>query len=99
MTEVRISEDALADLDDGFWFYEALEEGLGEYFRSSLVADIERLKISAGIHPVVYQNYHRLLSRVFPFGIFYTLEESGAIVWAVIDLRCDPEWIRDRLNK
>jgi hypothetical protein len=30
MIKVRTSKDALADLDDGFWFYEALEEGLGE---------------------------------------------------------------------
>jgi len=79
MTEVRISEDALADLDDGFWFYEGLEEGLGEYFRSCLGADIERLKISAGIHSVVYQDYRPLLSRVFPFGIFYTLENRGPL--------------------
>ena len=30
MTEVRISEDAFQDLNDGFLFYEAQEAGLGE---------------------------------------------------------------------
>lgn len=99
MTKVRISDDALADLNEGFWFYEAQSAGLGEYFGSCLRSDIEGLKISAGIHPVVRQEYHRLLSRVFPFGIFYTLDEVGAVVWAVIDLRRDPEWIRDRLSR
>jgi plasmid stabilization system protein ParE len=62
MTQVRISEDAQQDLDDGYLFYEAQETGLGDYFASCLRADIEGLKISAGIHRVVYRAYHRLLS-------------------------------------
>ena len=71
MIAVRISEDALDDLHDGYLFYEAQEAGLGDYFSTCLRADIEGLKISAGIHRVVYRDYHRVLSRVFPYGIFY----------------------------
>jgi plasmid stabilization system protein ParE len=99
MIGVRISEDAQQDLNDGYLFYEAQEAGLGDYFASCLRADIEGLKLSAGIHRVIYRMYHRLLSRVFPYGIFYTVEGQYAIVWAVIDLRKDPEWIREKLKK
>jgi len=99
MSGVRISEDATQDLDDGYFFYEAQESGLGDYFRSGLQADIDGLKFSAGVHRVVYRGYHRLLSRVFPHGIFYTFENNQAIVWTVIDLRKDPEWIRQKLKK
>ena len=99
MTKIRISDDALADLNEGHWFYEAQDEGLGDYFSSCLRADIESLKLTAGVHKVVYDDYYRLLSRVFPFGIFYTLSEGIAVVWAVIDLRKNPDWIRERLNK
>ena len=53
----------------------------------------------AGIHRVVYRDYHRLLSRVFPFGIFYTMEDEAPVVWAVVDLRRDPECIRRRLTE
>lgn len=98
MITIRISEDALQDLNDGFLFYEAQEPGLGDYFAACLRADIEGLKISAGIHRVVHQDYHRVLSRVFPYGIFYTKERDEAIVWAVIDLRRDPSWIRAHLT-
>jgi hypothetical protein len=52
-----------------------------------------------GIHRIVYQDYHRLLGKVFPYGIFYTMEGDCAVVWAVIDLRNDPEWIRRKLTK
>jgi hypothetical protein len=99
MITVRISEDALQDLNDGFIFYEAQQPGLGDYFATCLRADIEGLRVGAGIHRVVYRDYHRLLSRVFPFGIFYTMEDEAPVVWAVVDLRRDPEWIRRRLTE
>jgi hypothetical protein len=95
--EIQISEDALRDLDDGFLFYETQEAGLGDYFTACLRADIEGLRVSAGIHRIVYRDYHRLLSRVFPYGVFYTMEGDSVIIWAAIDLRRDPEWIRQRL--
>lgn len=98
MNRVRISEDALQDLNDGFLFYEAQEAGLGDYFTLCLSADIEGLKVSAGIHRIVYHDYHRLLSRVFPHGILYTMEGEFAVVWAIIDLRKDPMWIREKLK-
>ena len=99
MIKVQLSEDALQDLNDGFLFYEAQAIGLGDYFAACLKADIEGLKISAGVHRVVYEDYHRLLSRVFPYGIFYTLKGEVAVVWAIIDLRRDPAWIREHLKE
>jgi len=53
MIRVRISEDALEDLNDGSLFYEAQEAGFGDYFAASLRADIEGLRITAGVHRVV----------------------------------------------
>lgn len=50
MIQVNISSDALDDLNDGFRFYEVQERGLGDYFLSQLRADIDSLKITAGIH-------------------------------------------------
>lgn len=98
MIRIKISEDALQDLRDGYLFYEAQQSGLGDYFTTCLRADVESLKIYAGIHRIVYEDYHRLLSRVFPYGVFYTIKEGCAVVWAVIDLRRDPEWMRRKLS-
>lgn len=98
MIQIRLSNEARLDLNEGFWFYETQEPGLGEYFASCLRADIEGLRFTAGTHRLVYADYHRLLSRVFPHGIFYTFEQNCAVIWAVIDLRRNPEWIRKKLN-
>ena len=99
MRGVQISDDALEDPNNGYLFYEAQESGLGEYFAACLRADIEGLRISAGVHRVVYRDYCRLLSKVFPYGIFYTVERECAVVWAVADLRRSPEWVRQRLTE
>ena len=99
MRLIRISDEALDDLSDGYRFYEAQDQGLGDYFTSCLRADIESLRLYAGIHRVVYQEYHRLLSRVFPFGIFYTVEQDAVMIWAILDMRRDPSWIKARLSQ
>jgi plasmid stabilization system protein ParE len=98
MIRIRISNEALDDLDEGYWFYESQESGLGDYFASCLRGDIEGLKIHGGIHRRPQGEYHRFLSRVFPYAIYYTLMLEEIVIWAVIDCRRDPEWIRERLD-
>jgi hypothetical protein len=95
---VEILDQADNDLIDGAHFYEDQESGLGSYFLSSLFADIESLRIHAGVHRKAYNRFHRLLSKRFPFAIFYTVEGDTAFVRAVFDCRKDPAWIRERLK-
>lgn len=47
---IRIAASARRDLDEGYDFYESQEIGLGDYFLSSVKADIESLKVSGGVH-------------------------------------------------
>lgn len=97
MKRILVSEGAFSELNEGFLFYEAQECGLGDYFTACLRADIEGLKVTAGIHREV-QGFHRLVSRVFPHGIFYTVRSNEVTVWAVIDLRRNPDWVSSRLK-
>ncbi len=94
---VRISTDAEQDLTEGYWFYERQSSGLGDYFRSSLIADIDSLAFYAGIHEKEYGCY-RALSKRFPFCVYYRLKEEAIVVIAVLDARRDPLWIRQRLQ-
>ena len=77
MIRVQISGDALDDLTEGFWFYEAQESGLGDYFLSQLRADIDGLKITAGIHRQPHRHVHRLLSRAFRMRSTMSLPTTG----------------------
>jgi hypothetical protein len=96
--KIRILESASQDLIDGFHFYEKQSIGLGNYFIDSLFSDIDSLQIYAGIHPI-YFGYHRMLSKRFPFAIYYKISDNEALVYAVLDCRRSPALIRKQLNK
>lgn len=96
--KIRLLSSAVEDLYEGRLFYERQGEGLGEYFFDSLFSDIDSLTLYAGIHPK-YFGYHRLLSKRFPYAIYYRKEtESVVVVWRVLDLRRNPRKIRQSLE-
>jgi plasmid stabilization system protein ParE len=99
MIKITISEDAFNDLHDGFDFYEDQEVGLGDYFSSQIRADIDGLKITAGIHLQTHRDLHRLLSRRFPYAIFYRFYSDEALILAVVDCRREPGWIEQHLSR
>ncbi|TFG82248.1 MAG: type II toxin-antitoxin system RelE/ParE family toxin [Chromatiales bacterium] len=95
---IKILSSAVDDLHAGRLFYEMQGEGLGEYFFDSLFSDIDALALYAGIHPKVL-GYHRLLSKRFPYAVYYTRDEDLAVVWRVLDLRRHPDRIRRALRR
>ena len=94
---IKILSSAVDDLHAGRLFYEKQGEGLGEYFFDSLFSDIDSLLLYAGIHQKVF-GYHRLLSKRFPYAVYYTLEQDLIVVRRVLDLRQHPDRIRQALK-
>ena len=94
---VVILEDAAEDMDSGRQFYESREPGIGDYFVESILSDLNSLILYAGIHPLRF-GFHRMLSKRFPFGIYYEVEHETAYIYAILDLRRDPLWIRKELK-
>ncbi len=88
---------AQEDLARGFAFYEEQEQGVGNYFLESLFSDIDALRLHAGMHRRVFE-FYRLLSKRFPYAIYYSVEKDTVFVWAVLDCRQDPEKTRERLK-
>jgi len=95
--KVQILDEAEQDLIDGFRFYEAQSRGLGDYFLDSLFSDIDSLQLYAGIHPRYFGHY-RLLSKRFPFAVYYLVVGNVARVCAVLDWRRDPARTEERLK-
>ena len=94
---IKILSSAVADLYAGGLFYEIHGTEAGEYFFNSLFSDIDSLALHGGIHPKVFE-YHRLLSKRFPYAVYYTKEDDLIVVWRVLDLRQDPKLIRKELK-
>lgn len=95
--KVRILEPALGDLIDGFHFYEDQDVGAGRYFLDSLYSDIELLEAILGIHRQPFDNFYRVISKSFPYAIFYSVRETEIWVEAVVDCRRKPTWIRSKI--
>ncbi len=96
--KITILPSASRDIIDGFNFYENQQPGLGSYFVDSLFSDIDSLISYCGIHSVVYNSYYRMLAKRFPFAVYYSIEKNAIIVYAVLDCRRNPSWIRKRLE-
>jgi plasmid stabilization system protein ParE len=94
---IELLDSAENDLLDGFKFYERQSKGLGNYFIESLFSDIESLHLYAGIHSIHF-GYHRLLAKRFPFAIYYKSDKDIIRVYAILDCRRNPAWIRNRLS-
>jgi len=95
--KIVILPSARDDLAPGFQFYENQGEGLGGYFLESLFSDIDSLRLYAGIHRTIFGS-HRLLSKRFPYAIYYAKKSETVSVKAVLDCRRDPTLHRQRLD-
>lgn len=95
---LRILSLAEGDLLSGFQFYERQGSGLGSYFLESLNSDIEALRLYAGAHRRVF-GYHRMLSKRFPFAIYYDVRKEEVRVWRVLDCRRDPHLLKLQLTR
>jgi hypothetical protein len=96
--KIRILTPVERDLEEGYRFYEWQSPGLGSYFLDSLYSDIDSLAYFGGIHQLVF-GYHRHLSKRFPFAIYYRIINNEVVVFAILDCRRNPSWIRERLIK
>ena len=94
--KIRILASAIGDLQDGKDFYDRQGLGVGDYFQDCLFSDIDSLVLYGGIHRKVF-GYHRLLSKRFPYAIYYRMDGDVVVVCRVLDCRRDPQKIRKSL--
>ena len=95
--KIELLDAAEKDLIDGFKFYDRQSKGLGDYFLDTIFSDIESLQIYAGVHALHF-GYHRLLSKRFPFAIYYRIKNKIIQIYAILDCLRNPAWIRERLS-
>ena len=94
---IKILDEAENDIADTMSFYELQKENLGAYFLDSVMSDLESLHIYATVHIRIH-GYYRMLSKRFPFAIYYKVKLDSIYIYAVLDCRKDPTWIDNRLE-
>ncbi len=95
---VELRDEARDDLVNGAAFYREQSVGLDEYFLRCLREDIKKLETTGGIHEK-YRGFHRSLSDIFPYAIYYVVAEEIVDIVAVLDCRQDTKELNTRLGR
>jgi len=95
--KIYLTDNAETHIANGINFYESQKEGLGNYFLDTVSSDIESLHIYYGIH-IKIKNYYRVLSKRFPYAIYYRYDETTIYIYAVLDCRQNPDIIKGQLK-
>lgn len=96
-THVIVLDEVADDMNEGKIFYSHRKPWLGEYFWDSILSDIESLYLYAGIHQFQF-GFQRLISKRFPYAIYYDISDKVVRVVAVLPMRRDPAWIKKKLT-
>ena len=82
--------EARAEFDESHEWYEAQRAGLGEEFDNAINAVLALIEKSPLRFSVVYKDVRRAIVPVFPFRIFYAVEEDRILVTSVFHTSRDP---------
>ena len=94
--EIIFRPEARLEAEEAYRWYEGKRLGLGEELLLVIDAAIEQIQRSPEIGPIVHRNVRRVLTRRFPYGIYYVVESSRLVVIAVFHGRRDPRDLQKR---
>lgn len=77
-------------------WYEAQRTGLGEEFLSCVDAVFSQICRAPEMFPVVHEEVRRVLTRKFPYGVFYMVQDRRVVVLAVYHGSRDPSVWKQR---
>jgi plasmid stabilization system protein ParE len=96
--KIQILDEAQADLREGAEFYEQQNAGLGTYFLDTIFSDINSLILYAGVH-IKLNDHNRLLSKTFPYAVYYQIDGDIIKIYAILDCRRNPKRTIDVLKQ
>ena len=86
---VIVRPRAEADLREAKRYYDEQRPGLGEELLTRVREAIDYLEEHAERRPIYYRDFRRILTRRFPYKIFYTIEAERVIVFRVLHVKRD----------
>jgi len=95
--KIEFLEQAQAELDDAFNWYEAQQENLGYQFLNEFDAAIRRIIAFPESYICLDQEIRRCLIKRFSYGIIYGSNNDTIIIIAVAHLHRKPNYWLSRL--
>jgi len=99
MKKVFFHSDASAEIKASAIWYERKQPDLGKRFLAAIQDDIQRIQINPLLYPEIMPSIHRSITRSFPFGVVYKVNEDDIHIYAVMHLHRDPYYWKIRLTE
>ena len=87
---VVVRDEAQAEFDEAFDYYEAQRAGRGVHFADRVQQVFDRIAANPKMHPVVFADIRKAVVARFPYCVFYRAGATRVEVIAVFHTRRDP---------
>jgi hypothetical protein len=74
--KIKIHAEALDDIQDATDWYNEQSNGLGRRFQSQVVKQINKLKDSALLYAIRYENVRCMMIKKFPFMVHFSVNNN-----------------------
>jgi len=92
---VRLSPDAIADVEDAQLWYDGRELGIGDAFRGEVDATVKLISERPEMFAIAFARMRRAILKKFPYFLLYEVFPDIVIVFGVIHGARDPlEWMK-----
>ena len=89
---IIIRPEAEEDLQEARAWYEAQRSGLGNELLDEVRHAVGRLETDPESRPFYYRDFRRLLTRRFPYKLFYRIESDRVIVFRILHAKRKHQW-------
>ncbi|SFV61906.1 Plasmid stabilization system protein [hydrothermal vent metagenome] len=97
MNSIEFKPEVYEDIKIAYDWYEKQRIGLGEDFLLTLEASYAKIVRMPKAYQPIYKTVRRKLTRRFPYGVFFTLQDSQIIIIAVMHTKRNPSDWNERL--
>ena len=96
--EIVLIPEAVRDANDGYWWYEEQDAGLGEEFLRCLAAAYAKITENPEHYPARIDSFRQILIRRFPYAIYYEHDERTVWIHCIFHCSQDPKTLLKRLK-
>lgn len=96
---LRVRPEAAEDIWDAARWYEARQPGLGSSFVEEVSAVFERIETGPLRYAIAHRTLRRALVRRFPFAVYFGLDDTDAVIFAVLHQRRSRSVLSARLPR
>ena len=86
-----------SEIEDAYLWYERQRAGLGDDFLASVDRALERIQQGPDTYPPVYRDVRLVLTRRFPYGVYFQVASDHVLIVAVQHTHRNPNAWKKRV--